>query len=493
MTLNRSNAGPNGPAPAVAAAPSTTRVAGGTVQRLLKRCALVVLAVAAWHAVPSAMAQNTSAQSLNAQDLGLLTGLQANGYSADEIGQLRQLLDNARHYAQEMGLAEPPSQVELLGVSENVADRLAVIGPEFAQLASLPGKSIEQATGVTAISPANVAQVIAMVYTLVPDEKAAMFGGDAAKLGAAERSRNRQKNGWLERNLARLSAADLAKACTLANTLLQNAAHLSTEVARLMLATALELHAPVPDYGVTPTDAQKIMLGNRPLNMAQSLAWMTALAKPGVAYRAGNGEFIKVTQDKVAYVITPGSKNRSIAGLPTDLQDVAVRGLARLQALQNGTMSHGREMAQLNTEIAQTKAEIVQIDASIAQKDASIAQNKEVIAQNKAEIAQSKAEIAQSKAVIAQKTQHSLIIRTTDVIREKILPLLAAYLGANAKKQEDIRSALRLLARQLREAEQFTRKIEPLTEENRIEKETSLRIIKEMEDLIAKTGVDPSR
>ena len=74
-------------------------VAGDTVQRLLKRFVVVVLAVAVWHTIPSVMAQNTSTQSLTAQDLGLLAGLKANGYSADEIVQLRQLLDNARHYA----------------------------------------------------------------------------------------------------------------------------------------------------------------------------------------------------------------------------------------------------------------------------------------------------------------------------------------------------------------------------------------------------------
>lgn len=121
--------------------------------------------------------------------------------------------------------------------------------------------------------------------------------------------------------------------------------------------------------------------------------------------------------------------------------------------------------------------------AVIAQKDASIAQ-KDMI------IADSKAVIADSKAVMAQKEQHTIIITTTDSIRAKLLPLLAAYLGADPKKQEDIRNSIIPLARQLREAEQFTRTIQPLTEENRIEQGKSIEIIQEMYALVTKTGVD---
>ena len=66
-----------------------------------------------------------------------------------------------------------------------------------------------------------------------------------------------------------------------------------------MVVTALDFYTPAPDYGPNPNAAQQITLANRPLNFAQSMAWVTALAKPGVQYRSENQEVITVTVNEI--------------------------------------------------------------------------------------------------------------------------------------------------------------------------------------------------
>ena len=164
---------------------------------------------------------------------------------------------------------------------------------------------------------------------------------------------------------------------------------------------------------------------------------------------------------------------------------MTTRAYTQLKAAQDITIANNKEIIRLDASIAQKDASIAQKDASIAQKDASIAQKDASIAQKDASIAQKDIIIAYNKAQsekykqsaaqkeqsAAQQEQQAFLIGTTESIRTRLLPLLAEYIGASPEKQKNIRDAIIPLAKQLREAEKITEKVQPLTEENRLAKE----------------------
>ena len=104
-------------------------------------------------------------------------------------------------------------------------------------------------------------------------------------------------------------------------------------------------------------------------------------------------------------------------------------------------------------------------------------------------IAEKDKSIANLDKSIAEKEQHTFIIRTTDSIREKLLPLLAAYLGADSKKQQEIRNNIIPLAKALKDAEVKISSIKPHNEENAREQRENIARIQELFTLILKTNV----
>lgn len=114
---------------------------------------------------------------------------------------------------------------------------------------------------------------------------------------------------------------------------------------------------------------------------------------------------------------------------------------------------------------------------------------KETIAEN-LRIAKQEAVIAENKSVIAENNENIFIIRTTDSIREKLLPLLAAYLGADPQKQIEIRARIQPLADDLKRAEQVIAGIKPLNEENAREKQKNIDTIHKLYALIRQTKVN---
>jgi hypothetical protein len=453
-----------------------TRTAVDIVKNAVGSC-LVAGALALGSAPAMSADQQDAAvvlQSQSAEDVQLITELKTLGYSSEETLRISQLMANSRRFTKELGLSVPLVSMGFTPTSDKVSDRLRIMNKDFENLSNLKSKTIEQAIWVETITPENIKQVLTKIHTLDAEEKTAMYGNDTVRSWAGERTRERQKKGWIDRNLPRIPAADLEKACQTANTWLANAEYISNDVARIIITTVLDLYTPAPDYGATPTEAQKITLANRPLNFAQSIAWMTAIAKPGVAYRANNKEIITVTVNDITYSFAPESRVQWIPGIPVEFRWITNKAYNQLQTAQNSTIAYNKEMNGMNAVIADSKAVIADSKAVIADSKAVIADSKAVITQldisiakKDASIAKKDASIADSKAVIAQLEQHALIIVTTDSVRERLLPLMASYLSMKDPEQRKIiHKNIELLAWELRKAELTIKGIKPLSDIN---------------------------
>lgn len=248
----------------------------------------------------------------NGDDKKTLQELRTHGYSEKEIATIQELIANSRRFTQELHMEKPLTIIEFKSTNDTVSDRLGVINQHFANLAKLPSQKLTDVLDVEKVTPENIAQVLKTIHAGNDEDFDTMY--DKTTAAARKRFTPRQGETWINTRLPTIPQEALVQACNAINASLANIEHVRKETVRMELVSILDRYTPVP------ADIQPTALANRPLNFAQSLAWTTALAKPGTPYRSSPGEIMTITINGVSYSMAPESRIQSIPGIPGELR-----------------------------------------------------------------------------------------------------------------------------------------------------------------------------
>jgi len=384
MTLNRSNAGPNGPAPAVAAAQSRRSLMrhcvsakdSGAVRGPSFRAQILGMFVAAFATV--SMAQSAAkteeaarAASVKREQAALY--LRGSGFAAETIQGILSLSDFVAEKQAAGGMA--PEEEVFLRPVQPVKPNGAGLAQMIAGGDKLPQKSFFELTQQDTLTADNYAKVVDALYDPA-DMDLWLIKRDGSAMNAQERADAKEslasgKTRWLKKyaELVNAGQQDMAnKWFRVFNTLVQKTIHGSREEFRRGLIAAHSMAS----YASTAPEKQKIYA---PAAVTQA-AELVLMLDPAAQLVQVERRFSPAGRERYAlqYLMASDAQLARL-GFPEGVAATQL-ALTTWRADQEKKFTSAREVAQIKAETTQIKAETTQIKAETTQIKAETTQIK---------------------------------------------------------------------------------------------------------------------